>query len=41
MRENQLDGLLVPNDNTQRTKEIMLENLKKVIGEYPTIKVEY
>ena len=33
------DGLLVPKDETERTLEIMLENLKKVIGVYPTIKV--
>jgi hypothetical protein len=33
------DGLLVPKAATGRTKEIMLEELKKVIGDYPTIKV--
>ena len=34
------DGLLVPKDAMEKTKEIMLENLKKVIGAYPKIKVE-
>jgi hypothetical protein len=33
------DGLFVPKASTDRTKEIMLEELKKVIGDYPTIKV--
>lgn len=33
------DGLIVPKASTARTKEIMLEELKKVIGDYPTIKV--
>lgn len=34
------DGLLVPKDAMEKTKKIMLENLKKVIGAYPKIKVE-
>jgi hypothetical protein len=33
------DGLLVPKEQAQRTLEIMQENLKRVIGETPTIKV--
>lgn len=33
------DGLLVPKESTEKTLEIMLENLKRVIGVYPTIKV--
>lgn len=34
------DGLLVPKKEMERTKEIMLKNLKSVIGAYPKIKVE-
>jgi hypothetical protein len=34
------DGLLVPKEAMERTKEIMLENLKNIIGVYPKIKVE-
>lgn len=33
------DGLLVPKESMNRTKEIMLENLKMVIGVKPKIKV--
>jgi hypothetical protein len=34
------DGLLVPKEDMERTKEIMLLNLVKVIGRVPQIKVE-
>lgn len=34
------DGLLVPKESMERTKEIMLNNLKMVIGVLPKIKVE-
>jgi hypothetical protein len=34
------DGLLVPKESLDRTKEVMLENLKELIGVYPIIKVE-
>jgi hypothetical protein len=34
------DGLLVPKESLDRTKEVMLENLKEFIGVYPIIKVE-
>ena len=33
------DGLLVPKNSWKKTEFIMLENLKKVIGAYPKIKV--
>ena len=35
------DGLLVPKEAMERTKEIMLENLKDIIGVYPKIKIEF
>jgi len=34
------DGLLVPKESMDRTKEIMMESLKHIIGVYPKIKVE-
>lgn len=34
------DGLLVPKESMERTKEVMLESLKDIIGVYPKIKVE-
>ena len=34
------DGLLVPKEAMVRTKEIMLENLKNIIGDSPKIKIE-
>lgn len=34
------DGLLVPKEAMNRTKDVMMENLMKVIGAYPKIKIE-
>jgi hypothetical protein len=34
------DGLLVPKESMERTKEVMLENLKDFIGVCPIITVQ-
>jgi hypothetical protein len=34
------DGLLVPKESMDRTKEVMMHHLREIIGQYPKIKVE-